>query len=155
MSKQTSRKLVIDSSVLQAAGETEHPVSSACRKCLMSVLTICHHYVRTSDIDEERRHHQSKFSQKWWVHMAGRGKFDPGFDIDLPLKMDTFSQPSQEAIQKDYLLLKAAASTDRVIITLDDKLYKALGETEKGVIFRDSLTWIHPVRDGTDILHSL
>jgi hypothetical protein len=155
MSKQTSRKLVIDSSVLQAAGETDHPVSSACRKCLMSVLTICHHYVRTSDIDEERKPHQSSFSRKWWVRMAGRGKLDRGSDYNLPLKMHTFSSSSQDAIKKDYLLLKAAASTDRVIITLDDKLYMALGETEKGIKFRDSLTWIHPVRDGTDILHSL
>ena len=37
MTNQGSRRLVIDADVVHSAGETEHPVSSACRRFLETV----------------------------------------------------------------------------------------------------------------------
>ena len=42
MANQGSRRLVIDADVVHSAGETEHPVSSACRRFLETVLDVGH-----------------------------------------------------------------------------------------------------------------
>jgi hypothetical protein len=51
--KQISRRLIIDASVMRSAGETEHPVSKACRNTLFEVLKICHKVAVTTELLEE------------------------------------------------------------------------------------------------------
>ena len=53
MANQGSRRLVIDADVVHSAGETEHPVSSACRRFLETVLDVGHQVVMTDAIMAE------------------------------------------------------------------------------------------------------
>lgn len=47
MKKVTSKRLVIDACVARSAGETDHPISAACRGYLLDILAICHKIVMT------------------------------------------------------------------------------------------------------------
>ena len=150
MRRVQSRLLVIDASVARAAGETEHPVSSACRQFLLEVLAICHRVVVSPAMREEWQRHQSRFTRKWRVSMAARQK--PLRDITpapAGLDLDAFAAPRREAVEKDLCVLEAALATDHEIVTLDDALREALGSAPHGARLRDRITWHNPVTDGT------
>ena len=151
-----SRLVVVDASVVRAAGETEHPVSSACRNCLEAIRGICHRVALTEPIREEWGRHMSRFSRKWRRSMAARQKpitvVDPN---QLELRWDAYSDAARAAIEKDRGLIEAALATDRVILTLDDSLRRALAERSDGEALLRNVQWIHPVTDGVAAIHAL
>ena len=49
MPEQGRRRLVIDADVARSAGETEHPVSSACGKFLSTTTELGHRVVMTAE----------------------------------------------------------------------------------------------------------
>ena len=155
MTKVPSRRLIIDASVIHSAGETVHPVSSACRECLTGVLIICHHAVLTEKINEEWSRHLSRYSRKWRCSLFAKKKIDPPSSRPISLRLDAFSPLSKAAIEKDLHILEAANAADRIIITRDDALKTALAETPNGLRVRDSFRWINPVTDGSAPLESL
>ena len=67
-----SRLIVVDACVVRAAGETEHPRSSACRNCLEEIRTICHRVAISPVLKDEWDRHMSRFSRKWRRSMAAR-----------------------------------------------------------------------------------
>jgi hypothetical protein len=151
-----SRLLVIDASVARSAGETEHPVSSACRECLQAVLTICHRVVITEPIKSEWDRHMSRFTRKWRLSMAARRKWNRDLEpAEITLNIGAFPKKAQEEIEKDRHLLEAAVAADRVILTLDDSLRSALNQTQEGSKFFKSIKWLNPVHDGIEMLKSL
>ena len=155
MSKVSSRLLVIDASVARAAGETRHPVSSACRNNLCAILSICHRMVATRQIDAEWKRHASRYSRKWRRFMAGRGKIVPLTPKKLPVGIAAISGDDKVAIEKDLHLMEAANAADHIIITGDDSLREAILRAKKGAGLFAMFKWINPVRDGTDVLASL
>jgi len=151
-----SRLVVVDASVVRAAGETEHPVSSACRNCLMAIRAICHRVALTEPIRKEWGQHMSRFSRKWRRSMAAKQK--PIAVISpkrLDLRWAAYSSAARTAIKKDKGLLEAALATDHVIITLDDSLKQALAERPDGKDLLRNVQWIHPVRDGVAAIQAL
>ncbi len=151
-----SRLVVVDASVVRAAGETEHPVSSACRDSLEAIRKICHRAVVTSPIREEWRRHMSKFSRKWYRAMAARRKLPTNINPSaLKLRWDAYSDSARAAIEKDAGLLEAALEADKVIITLDVSLREALRERRDGAALEQSIRWIHPVTDGVAAISAL
>jgi predicted nucleic acid-binding protein len=151
-----SRLVVVDASVVRAAGETQHPVSSACRNCLEAIRSICHRVAFTEPIRDEWVRHMSRFSRKWRRSMAARQK--PITMVDpkqLELRWDAYSDVARAAIEKDRGLLGAALATDRVIITLDDSLRRALAECRDGEALLRNVRWIHPVTDGVAAIQAL
>jgi rRNA-processing protein FCF1 len=156
MTKATSRILVIDASVVRSAGETEHPVSSACRQCLLDVLRICHHVVVTEPILDEWNKHMSRFSRKWRRSMAAKKK--PLRSITpAAIAIDTSGLSPREvaAVEKDRCLIEAAVAEDHVIVTLDDALMSILAKTVNQNKYLKEITWINPVTDGTTALEAL
>lgn len=151
MSSTRTRFLVIDASVARAAGETEHPVSSACRSFLRAVLEICHKVAVNDEIRAEWQRHQSRFTRKWRRSMAARRKplrdVEP---IDTGLDLQAFALPQRAAVAKDLCLLETALAADLEIVTLDDALPRALATTRQGIRLRDRITWHNPVADGTE-----
>ena len=149
MSLVPSRLLVIDACVARAAGETAHPVSSACREFLNQILEICHNAAWTPFLKEEWDNHQSGYAVKWKGSMARKGKplrnIDPA-PIDLDLSV--FSPTAQDAISKDLHLLEAAFAAEKEIVTLDDKLILALKTRPEGKKLLKQILWHHPVNDG-------
>ena len=64
MAKGRVRRLVIDADVLHSAGESVHPISSACREFLETVFDVGHYVVITDAIQEEwRRHCDSRITR--------------------------------------------------------------------------------------------
>lgn len=156
MSNLVSRLLIVDTSVVRSAGETEHPVSSACRKCLLAILEICHRVAVTDDIKKEWNRNMSRFSRKWWRSMAARKKsiltVQP---VTIALDIIAFTASAQTAIKKDLCLLEAASAADHILVTRDNALMTALSETQQGIDLRQSLRWINPAEDDPDTLRTL
>lgn len=156
MSRKSSRVLVIDACVARAAGETEHPVSSACRACLVAVKDICHRVALSEELRQEWNEHQSRFTRKWQVSMATRHKpLQIVKTAELQLDYSGLSPSERQAVAKDQHLLEAALAADRVIVTIDDALRDALGRMPKKLRRLKTICWIHPVDDGVGALERL
>jgi hypothetical protein len=149
MTARRSILLVIDASVMQAAGETAHPVSSTCRDALLAILEICHKVATTEKIRDEWKEHMSRFSRKWLHSMAAHRKYPHDVNPDK-IVLDTTGLPDEDcaAIEKDLHLIEAAFSADRIIVTRDDALRAALAKTRKGVHVVKSIRWINPINEG-------
>lgn len=156
MTATNTHLLVVDASVVQSAGETEHPVSSACRNCLLAIRDICHRVAVTDPIREEWNNHMSRFSWKWRRSMAARRK---PLQVVNPTQVDldtsSLSDKERVAVEKDRCLLEAALSADCVIVTRDDALRIALAKTQQGMQLLATITWINPVTDGVAALENL
>ena len=155
MTKKTSRLLVIDASVLQSAGESEHPVSSACRETLNAVLRICHHAAITEDIRAEWRRHRSRFARKWEVSMVARRKAPVIAPAQVPFSGRSLSAADRAAVKKDLPLLQAGLAADGIIVTRDEALKRVLVKTRDGKGILKRLRWINPTREGAAALESL
>jgi hypothetical protein len=148
--------LVVDASVVRAAGDTEHEVSTACRSSLEAIRHICHRVAVTPEIRDEWDRHMSRFSRKWRRSMAARRKpLQPVTATDLVLDMAGLSENECVAIEKDRCLLEAAVSADRIIVTLDDALRSILAKTPQNAQLLASITWVNPVKDGAEALERL
>lgn len=148
MAKRHARKLVIDADVGRSAGESEHPVSRACRLFLEAVRRVGHHVVMTTEIRDEWCRHQSGFSRKWLIRMVGGRSVHwckaPRDDNLRSRIASAIAVDRQPAAEKDAHLIEAALSTDRLVASRD--------ETARG-IFRDAsgsvrelrpITWVNP-----------
>jgi rRNA-processing protein FCF1 len=148
-----SRLVVVDASVVCAAGETEHPISSASRKTLTAIRDICHRIALTRSIRDEWKKHASLFSRKWLGSMVAKRKVS--FYVqptNAALERLRLPNGARRAVEKDLCLIETALSADRVIVTLDEKLKKHLCKTREGKRFADEFTWINPYPNGADRL---
>ena len=148
-----TRRLVVDTSVMQAAGETQHPVSSACRVCLEEIRRICHRVAVTPAIQGEWKSHMSRFSRKWYASMTARRKLSvvpnpPHVHLDV----SGLSNSEKRAVEKDRFLLEAALSADCLIVTRDTAFRAAIAKTPEGRSLNRRITWIDPLVDGVQEL---
>ena len=65
-----SSALVIDASVLRGAGETEHPVSGACRDFLEMIRAGSFRVATSPELKAERDRHASRFASRWFNNMV-------------------------------------------------------------------------------------
>lgn len=173
MASGKSRRLVIDTTVAGAAGRhSDFPSSKHCRDFLNATLQICHHVVMTPDLREEWNRHQTAFVSEWRQTMIAKKKFHfvrPGGNELLrdnlekaatnslavkagmishlslsQLKADDPNAGAKEAMLKDFRLLEAAIATDRIVISLDNKVcnFFAAASEQTGEI-RD-IIWVDP-----------
>lgn len=153
MTRTTSRLLVIDTSVARSAGETEHPVSAACRETLLAVLNICHRVALTNTIRVEWHDHMSNFTRKWLRSMVARKKaVMDAAETTVVIDDNGLAAKDREIIEKDRCLLEAALSADRIIITRDESFRNALGNRATGI---PPIVWRNPETDGTEWLRTL
>lgn len=156
MTVRASRLLVIDASVMRSAGETEHPVSSACREALGVILRVCHRVAMTDAIRDEWKSHMSRFARKWLCQMAARRKPSERVNpADVTVDVAEWSDPDRRVVEKDLRLIEAALSSDRIIMTRDDVFQRTLAKTRKGTQLLKSITWVNPVLDGSAKLENL
>lgn len=153
MGKKISRRLVVDASVGQAAGTTEHPVSTACRESLKQIMTVCHRIVMTEALWREWRRHSSNYSQTWLAAMVSKRKMvevspspaPPG--LTSALDDTAFSKKDRDNISKDLHLVLAAVATDRAVVSRDDNaraLFQLLAEHANAIA---SVSWVNPCKD--------
>src|ERR1700694_5328998 len=74
VSDRISRLLVVDASVVRAAGRSDNPVSSRTWFFLESVRVICHRVAVNPKIREEWWRHQSRVADGWRRAMYARRK---------------------------------------------------------------------------------
>jgi hypothetical protein len=152
MPGKTSAALGIDASIARAAGETEHPVSSACRSFLQEVLNICHRVVMTPEISAQWKKHRSRFAYGWLASMTARKKVvrpDPVEDAGLRQTIHSLELTDnvREAILKDIHLVEAAFATDHAVASLDDTARWNLRQITEHVKSLRSLVWVNPIKD--------
>lgn len=156
MTKIRRRLLVVDASVVSSAGETDHPISSSCRDCLSAILNICHKVAATPAILEEWNRHISRFSRKWCRSMSAHRK--PLQSVEpatVAIDLSAYTDSAREQIEKDLCLLEAALAADKIIVTRDDSLKRALAQRPDGKALLKSIKWINPVTDGAKAIESL
>jgi len=151
MSRRMSKTLVIDATVARSAGLTDHPVSSACRHVLTTVLQVCHKVAICNRIEKEWRKHSSGYSAKWLAAMQSRGKVvrlnAPGNDLSGKLYRLDFEKKDVMAMLKDAHLVEAALQTDFRIISGDEKAVKLFRAASRHVDELKAISWNDPVDD--------
>lgn len=153
-----SRLLVVDASVAQSAGETEHPVSSCCRDSLFAILTICHRVVITEPIQDEWNHHMSRFTRKWFRSMVARKKIHRCEGIPLghlDEACEELSAAEQDGLRKDLCLVEAACAGDGIVVTRDDVIQAIWHRCHDQLGVPKPITWINPITDGIRALERL
>lgn len=150
MAKRRTRRLVIDADVLQSAGESEHPVSSACRSYLMTVLSVGHHIVMTEAIQEEWRRHRSTYSRKWLTQMWGRKRIyrvEGERDVTLREQAERVLPDDQrEDVVHDIHLIEAAIATDRLVSSRDETARRVFKIASNDIRVIVEIVWVNPTR---------
>jgi hypothetical protein len=149
-----SRSLVVDASIMRAAGETDHPTSSSCRKTLKAIIEICHHVLISKPIDAEWDKHASRFSRKWRISMMNKRKMDKVKPSLAPIILKNITKTDRVEIKKDRHLIDAAYTHDRIIITLDDRIKEVLQRTGNEKMLRE-IRWLNPCQCKIDDLYIL
>jgi hypothetical protein len=142
-SKVPSRQLVVDACVMRSAGETDHPVSSLCRKTLSDILSICHHAIVNDRLREEWGRHASRRAKKWVGAMTRRGKIDTSTDFLAGISFTRVNSNDRTIIEKDRMLVDVAYGSGRIIISTDDKIRLALERTGNEKFTRE-IRWFNP-----------
>lgn len=158
MKGKQSRLLVVDASVAHSAGETEHPVSSACRKTLDGILRICHRVIMTEAIRLEWKKHQSRFTRIWYRSMIARKKVQWTVGTRLePAEeaLNLLSAAEQEGLRKDLCLIEAACDGDGIVVTRDDGIVKIWQKCQDRFGLGRSIRWINPLTADTQVLERL
>lgn len=158
MGRSFSKRLVVDASVARAAGETVHPVSSACRETLEEIRKVCHRLVLSPDLRREWSAHASKFSRKWLANMENARKVvyvdvtDAAHSLLANLEKSGLSEGQQSAARKDAHLVAAAQSADGIVVSLDHeawRAFRALTATHRALA---KLMWVDPAEATDEVL---
>jgi hypothetical protein len=146
-----SRRIVVDASVARSAGETEHPVSAACRDFMLTMLTVCHQVVLTVEIEREWKKHGSNFAVIWLAAMRRRRKVVhvvPDAEVArlLGSAVDRCSLDPvrQGAVRKDMLLVLAAWEADKAVASRDDRMRDLLASLVTEVEGLAGVVWVNP-----------
>ena len=150
--------LVIDASVAQSAGETEHPVSRSCRESLISIRNICHRVVMTAAIQDEWNHHMSRFTRKWLRSMVARKKIHRSEGMRLS-HLDEVCQGlpanEQDGLRKDLCLIEAACDGDGIVVTRDEMIVGIWQKCQDRFGLPRPIRWINPVTDDVQTFERL
>lgn len=154
MSAKGSRRLVIDASVVRAAGpETAtFPTSKRCRDFLKTTLSAKHRAVVTPAIRAEWDKHQSGFARQWRTTMVARKQLlitnvleDP--TLREQLEGAAVKDRDRAAMLKDALLIEAAQATDRSVVALDDRVRGLFAAASSKVRSLKTIVWVNPGED--------
>ena len=152
MSKKVSKALVVDASVLQSAGDTEHEVSKSCREFLESARKICHRVVMTGDLSDEWKRHRTWFTRRWLREIFGCRKqvpCEPDRDEGLRMRiLDAVEgERNKAAVEKDMHLIEAAMANDKRVVSRDDAVRDILRVAAGRVSELRPLVWVNPANE--------
>jgi hypothetical protein len=159
MKAKHSRLIVVDASVARAAGESEHPVSSSCRRILIAIREICHRVVMTEALQDEWGRHEGSFAVRWRASMCAKKK-TPRTCAELQLSRldevcEHLSPGEQAALRKDIHLIEAACAADGIIITHDREIMAIWEKCSDQFKLPKAIRWIDPVACDPELLKQL
>ena len=153
MRSRDSKRLVIDTDIVQSSGDEDatDPRAVHCRDFLKEVRSQNHRVVITREISDEWKRHQSRFALEWRVSMDARRKIDrinPPEDEGLQDKVTNTAGDEDEiaAMQKDFHLLQAALATDQTITSLDETIRRLFKRASQQVGEIRNIIWVNPNR---------
>lgn len=154
MIEKVSKLLVIDASVARAAGgeDAKSPTSKYCRDFLLAVLNISHRVVMTPDIRKEWDKHQSSFARTWLRTMVAKKRLEYRNDIvindELWKGVEDFTDfdNQRKAMVKDLLLIEAALLTDKIIVSLDERVRELFDKAAEQVEELRNIVWVNPAK---------
>ena len=157
MTEKISKRLVIDASIARSAGQEDatYPRSVRCRDFLQAVLEISHRVVMTPDIKKEWDKHQSRFAKKWLRQMVAKKKLyacDITLDDELWTQIESHAKTDKdrEAMEKDLLLIEAAIATDKIVISLDEKVKELFIKAAADIERLKQVAWVNPDVENTE-----
>ena len=153
MRARDSKRLVIDTDVVQSSGDEDatDPRAIHCRDFLKEVRSQNHRVVMTRKISDEWKRHRSRFALEWRVSMDARRKIDrvnPPEVEELQAKVTTTTNNTDEieVMEKDFHLLQAALATDQTIVSLDETVRGLFARaSQRGGEIRN-IIWVNPER---------
>ncbi|MFO8071843.1 MAG: hypothetical protein R6V85_08210 [Polyangia bacterium] len=162
MSRRFNRAIVVDTSVVRAAGPSEEsrPPGGRCHKCLRLMLDRRIGVVMTSDVWKEwskvdsqtGRRHMSSYASKWLTAMTARKL---RLDVQPPptserllaaIREDLETEKKRTAVSKDVLVVDAALASDCRVLSLDDKVRLALRDLCSSFGGIAKIHWLSPTQ---------
>ena len=139
--------------------EATDPVPAHARNALKAILDICHRVCLSSDLSEEWKRHQSRYSRRWLTQMYANRKVvtcEPPSCKHLVEDIRSFHLTTESdiaAVEKDIHLIAAALTTShRTILSWDNRVAAVIRKvcvdtktvTNKAVA---PVLWINPIAD--------
>ena len=151
MSKKAAKRFVIDTSVVYSGREdTKDLTSQRCRKFLLTMMNETKHQVVMSDaLEHEWGKHQSRFARMWLVAMEKKRRVH---HTEIPAQGKLRHQVERvaekktdcDAMLKDMLLIEAAFHTDRIVVSLDEKVRNLFHQATEKISALTRIAWVNP-----------
>ena len=152
--------IVVDASVAQAAGTSEHPTSQHCRSFLEAIHQNDHCLcVFSPELSTEWKQHASRLSVTWRSRMYARKRVlfvSGGEDKTLGKtlnqcarqiagpKQDALGQKIDSALKKDTHLIVAATTTGKRVASLDEVVRSYLRTCANKMAPVNEIVWVNP-----------
>lgn len=102
----------------------------------------------TPAIEEEWKRHPSRFITIWRREMTRKGKIHTIQEVEELLRDELmaleFTEPEQQAVLKDCILIDAAIATDRTVISLDETARDLFSKACVSIKELKSIVWVNP-----------
>lgn len=143
-------EVVVDADVARSSGETEHPISSSCRKALILMLDNQHYFVACPQVRAEWGKHASGFAKRWLTSMIARKRVafvTASPDFATALAQIDLNDKAKHIAQKDAHLIDAARAKGLFVTSRDDNArtsirgIRALNDLCRGI------AWVNPVSE--------
>lgn len=146
--------IVVDADVARSSGETEHPVSSSCRKVLVLMLNNQHSFVACPLVLAEWKKHASIFAKKWLSSMIARKQVafvDATPDFANALAVLDLDERIKSVALKDAHLVDAARTRGSFVTSRDDTARASIQTVrELNALYR-KIVWINPVTESNTL----
>lgn len=154
--------LVVNTSVVRAAGTSTHSVSQRCREVLNLIEALGYKIAMCRELEEEWEQqvperpagewsfYISRLAMEWYNRMKNYRRV---LYISLPKESSLRDQVSNQAqtlwpgirqVEKDLFLIELALETDRRVISLNDKQQKQFSQIARHVQEIASVLWLNP-----------
>lgn len=145
---QSGVSVVVDTSVMCAAGVSDAPSAAHARMALSVIRASALRIAVAALLLEEWRLHMSTFSRKWLVSMYSRKHVVRVQPLDCPSLIEAVAllePPSRRnAADKDAHLLQTALAADRRVVSFDDKARRFFSEVAVSCHEIRSILWANP-----------
>jgi hypothetical protein len=147
-------EVVIDADVARSSGETEHPVSSSCRKVLSAMLDKEHCFVACPQLLSEWKRHGSGFATRWLASMVARKRvafITTNRDFAKAVAAIAMDDATKQSAQKDAHLIDAARAKGLFVTSRDDNARTSIRKlVALNHLWRD-IAWVNPVSESSTL----
>lgn len=143
-------EVVVDADVARSSGETEHPISSSCRRALILMLDNQHYFVACPQVRSEWKEHASSFARRWLTSMIARKQvafITASPDFATALAQIDLDDKTKRIAQKDAHLIDAARAKGLFVTSRDDNARKSIRDISALNDLCRGIAWVNPVSE--------